>query len=118
MDITDVEKQLFIKYYSKLLNTIQIDSLLPDLFTNKVITFDQKQNYGSNESNLQPKRRLEKLLDEVIYRSLGTNCSLFDELLYAMQNSQDRLSKQLAEDILAEKYPQSSDSKLTTIYRT
>jgi len=114
MDITD-EKELFRSYYSQLLNTIQIDSLLPDLYSCEVITFDQKQSIGSNESNLSSKQRITKLLDEVIHRSLEANCSLFDGLLWAMKNSQDRLSKQLAENILAKKYPPSPDSKLIII---
>ena len=110
------EEELFRKYYSKLLKTIQIDNLLPDLYSSRVITFAQKQSCGYNEVG-SPLNRVKKLLDDVIHRSLGTGCSLFDKLLYAMENSQDRLSKQLAEEILTEKYPlRPTRSKLTYSY--
>ena len=98
------EKELFSEYYLKLLHTIQINSLLPDLFSRKVITFEQKEscryNGGSN-----PVNQITELLDHVIYRSLGTGCSLFDELLFAMKDSQDCLSQELAKEIFEKKNP-------------
>ena len=114
MDNTD-EERLFRRYYVQLLNTIQIESLLPVLYNNDIITFEQKQSIGSNEINFLPRQWITRLLDEVIYRSLGTSCRLFDGFLYAMQYSQDRLSQELAKQILAIKYPSSPDSKLTII---
>jgi len=55
MDNTD-EERLFRRYYVQLLNTIQIESLLPVLYNNDIITFEQKQSIGSNEINFLPRQ--------------------------------------------------------------
>jgi len=112
--VITIDEKLFREYYSKLLRIIQIDSLLPDLYSREVITFDQKENCRYNGVG-RPKNQVTELLDHVIYRSLGTGCSLFDGLLFAMKDSQDYVSQKLAKEILEKKYPRSR-SKLTVNY--
>ena len=75
---------------------LPVDSLLPSLFANGVITFDQKEEI---EELPQKKKKMEFILDAII-RSLNVGVGdLYNGFLKVMEESKDLVTRKLVKKL-------------------
>ena len=81
--------------YDKLI-LLPVDTLLPSLFTNSVVTFEKKEEI---KEMLEKKRRMEAILDLII-RGLDNDVPvLYNGFLKVLKESEDLLTRELAKKL-------------------
>ena len=81
--------------YVKLI-CLPVDNLLPSLFANNVITFDQKKDI---EDIPQKKKQMEFILDLIIHSLENDVASLYNGFLKSIQQSEDVVTRELAKKL-------------------